>query len=96
MLKWGGKVTWGIDNVNGEITHPGDYEFQPKLTLKELVEKAGGITPTAFLKRAEVSRVLDDHPAESGRSAFSVSMCSAKISFASCRSNAVAAADRHA
>lgn len=50
--------------ISGLVAHAGDYEFQPNLKVKDLLEKAGGITPTAFLKRIEITRTLNDRPAE--------------------------------
>jgi len=50
--------------INGLVAHAGDYEFQPNLKIRELIEKAGGVTSSAFLKRVEITRTLNDRPAE--------------------------------
>jgi polysaccharide export outer membrane protein len=50
--------------ISGFVLHSGDYEFQPDLKIKDLLERAGGVTPSAFLKRVEITRTLHDRPAE--------------------------------
>lgn len=42
--------------LEGEFVHAGLYTVQPGETLRELVERAGGITPNAYLFGAEFTR----------------------------------------
>lgn len=44
-------------NIQGEVRRPGNYDYVDKLTLKDLVLQAGGLTDAAF-KRVEVARML--------------------------------------
>lgn len=47
-------------SVIGEVYRPGDYELHDNMTLKELIEKAEGVTPEAFLSRGLLVRIFDD------------------------------------
>ncbi|PVW15771.1 SLBB domain-containing protein [Marixanthomonas spongiae] len=38
-------------SIEGAVYRPGNYEFTPGLTVKELIAKAAGVTESAFLKR---------------------------------------------
>jgi protein involved in polysaccharide export with SLBB domain len=42
--------------VEGEVEHAGIYSAQPGETLRHLVERAGGLTPDAYLFGAELTR----------------------------------------
>jgi polysaccharide export outer membrane protein len=42
------------------VLKPGLYEYQPGLRLRELVERAGGLKPEAYLGRAQVTRTSAD------------------------------------
>jgi protein involved in polysaccharide export with SLBB domain len=42
--------------LDGEIAHAGIYTVQPGETLRHLVERAGGITPNAYLYGSEFTR----------------------------------------
>jgi protein involved in polysaccharide export with SLBB domain len=42
--------------VEGEVEHAGIYSAQPGETLRHLVERAGGLTPNAYLFGAELTR----------------------------------------
>jgi protein involved in polysaccharide export with SLBB domain len=42
--------------LDGEIAHAGIYTVQPGETLRQLVERAGGITPNAYLFGSEFTR----------------------------------------
>jgi len=57
--------------ITGEVYRPGDYEFKEGMTLKNLLEKANGITDEAFLNRGVLVRFHDDTDKEN--IAFSVS-----------------------
>ena len=47
-------------SIKGEVYRPGDYELLENMTLKQLIEKAEGITPEAFLSRGLLVRTYDD------------------------------------
>jgi protein involved in polysaccharide export with SLBB domain len=42
--------------LEGEVVHAGIYSVQPGETLRQLVERAGGVTPNAYLFGAEFTR----------------------------------------
>ena len=46
-------------NINGAIRVAGDYELTPGLTLKGLIEKAGGVRENAYLTRGYINRIDD-------------------------------------
>lgn len=46
-------------NIQGAIRVPGDYELTQQLTLKGLIEKAGGVKENAYLDRGYINRVDD-------------------------------------
>ncbi|MEM0967769.1 MAG: SLBB domain-containing protein, partial [Verrucomicrobiota bacterium] len=45
-----------VVRIEGEVARPGDYEYRPGLTLKDLVERADGLTIEAYLPQAFISR----------------------------------------
>ncbi len=45
--------------VNGEVQRPGNYAYQPGLTLEKTIALAGGFTGRASRKRVKVSRDID-------------------------------------
>jgi len=45
--------------VNGEVQSPGNYPYQPGLTLEKTIALAGGFTGRASKKRVKVSRDVD-------------------------------------
>lgn len=45
--------------VNGEVQRPGDYPFQPGLTVEKTIALAGGFSARASKKRIKVSREID-------------------------------------
>ena len=47
-------------NIDGAILHPGNYELTETLSLKELIEKAGGLREDAYLERGIISRQNED------------------------------------
>lgn len=47
-------------SITGAIFRPGEYELQPGLTLKNLINKAEGLKEDAFLNRAYITRLLPD------------------------------------
>ena len=47
-------------NISGAVFRPGDYEIGEDMTLKELIEKAGGVMEDAFLQRGVISRLNAD------------------------------------
>lgn len=68
ILKGGDKITINkiIDkylnriSIGGAVYRPGNYEFKEKLTAKDLINKADGITKEAFLERAILTRTHDE------------------------------------
>jgi protein involved in polysaccharide export with SLBB domain len=46
--------------VSGSVLRPGQYELTPELTIKSLIEKAGGLTRDAYTKRISVFRYLNN------------------------------------
>lgn len=46
--------------ISGAVYRPGDYEWSPGLTLKQLILKADSIMPDAFLKRGIITRYNTD------------------------------------
>ncbi|MEO6819557.1 MAG: SLBB domain-containing protein [Ginsengibacter sp.] len=42
--------------ISGSVLRPGPYQFIPGMTVKQLLEKSGGITVDAFTKRASIFR----------------------------------------
>lgn len=51
-------------SIAGNVQRPGDYELKFGMKLKDLVDEAEGITPGAYLDRAELSRFRDDKTRE--------------------------------
>jgi protein involved in polysaccharide export with SLBB domain len=47
-------------SIYGSVFRPGDYEMEPDMTLKQLIEKAGGVKEDAFLQRGVISRLNAD------------------------------------
>lgn len=45
--------------IEGAVYRPGQYEFTPELTLKELIEKAAGVQEFAFLEKGLIYRTED-------------------------------------
>ncbi len=43
--------------VKGAVMRPGEYELSKNLTLKELLEKAGGVKEDVYTKRGSISRL---------------------------------------
>jgi protein involved in polysaccharide export with SLBB domain len=58
-------------SLEGEVYRPGNYELLENMTLKDLIEKAEGVTPEAFLSRGLLVRAFDD--ANKENIAFSIS-----------------------
>jgi protein involved in polysaccharide export with SLBB domain len=46
----------GFGRLEGEFMHSGVYQAQPGETLRQLVARAGGLTPAAYLFGAEFTR----------------------------------------
>tara|TARA_R110002072_G_scaffold90476_2_gene202315 strand:+ start:9200 stop:11623 length:2424 start_codon:yes stop_codon:yes gene_type:complete len=47
-------------SIKGEVYRPGDFELLENMTLKDLIIKAEGVTPEAFLNRGKLVRVFDE------------------------------------
>ncbi|TKC00451.1 SLBB domain-containing protein [Pedobacter cryophilus] len=50
--------------LNGAVFRPGEYELEPGLTLKKLIERAEGLKEDAFRNRAFITRLLPDNQTE--------------------------------
>ena len=46
--------------ISGSVLRPGPYELTPGMTVKALVEKAGGLTADAFTERASIFRYFNN------------------------------------
>ena len=47
-------------SISGSVFRPGEYELEPGLTLKTLIQKAEGVQEDAFLSRAYITRLMPD------------------------------------
>ncbi|MCP4725040.1 MAG: hypothetical protein GY863_08395, partial [bacterium] len=54
------EVEQGYVNVEGSVRRPGTYMYQPGMNLNELLERAQGVMPFAFLERGEIIRTNPD------------------------------------
>lgn len=52
-------------SIRGAVYRPGDYELKPGMQLSELMAKAGGIKPDAFMGRGIIARLKEDQTAAS-------------------------------
>jgi len=50
---------WESVSVNGDVRHPGNYQWRPGLKLKEIIEQAQ-LLPTADTSKAEIVRLTSD------------------------------------
>ena len=46
--------------ISGAVLRPGPYELTPGITLKSLIEKAGGLTHVAYTKRISIFRYFQN------------------------------------
>ncbi|NUN68363.1 MAG: SLBB domain-containing protein [Bacteroidetes bacterium] len=46
--------------VEGDVRRPGDYQIDRIKTVKDLIDAAEGLWPTAYMKRAELTRTFPD------------------------------------
>ncbi len=46
--------------INGSVFRPGQYELEPGLTVKNLINRAEGLKEDAFTNRAYITRLTDD------------------------------------
>ena len=51
-------------SLAGEVYRPGNFELTPKMTLKDVIQKADGVTKDAFLPRGLLVRTYDDFTKE--------------------------------
>ncbi len=62
------KNTKRVDNtltIEGAVFSPGVFEYTDGSSLKELIDRAGGLTENAFLSRGVITRLKDDYTLES-------------------------------
>jgi len=57
-------VRYNFVSITGNILRPGDYELKAGMRLKDMIDKAGGMLPGTYLKRAEISRFRGDKTRE--------------------------------
>lgn len=50
--------------ISGAVFRPGAFELEPGLTLRQLIEKADGLTEDAFLPRGYIQRLKADNTQE--------------------------------
>jgi protein involved in polysaccharide export with SLBB domain len=50
--------------ISGAVFREGEYELTPSLTVKDLILKADGVKPSAFMERGEIIRELPDQSME--------------------------------
>ncbi|HMO61091.1 MAG TPA: SLBB domain-containing protein [Ferruginibacter sp.] len=58
-----GKILDRYENlltIKGAVMRPGEYELTSNLTLKQLIEKAGGVKEDVYTKRGSISRLNTD------------------------------------
>jgi protein involved in polysaccharide export with SLBB domain len=58
-----GKISERYENIlaiKGAVMRPGEYELTENLTLKALIEKAGGVKEDVYTKRGSISRLNPD------------------------------------
>ncbi|MEO8861493.1 MAG: SLBB domain-containing protein [Ginsengibacter sp.] len=46
--------------ISGSVLRPGPYELSPDLTVKDLIEKAGGLKADAYTKRVSIFRYFNN------------------------------------
>ncbi len=51
-------------DIEGDVKHPGRYQFDKVTTVKDLIAAADGLWPTAFLTRADLIRTYPDQHLE--------------------------------
>jgi protein involved in polysaccharide export with SLBB domain len=47
--------------ISGAVMRPGAFELKPGLTLKDLIEKAGGVKEDVYSKRGSINRLNNDN-----------------------------------
>ncbi len=52
-----GDLVWGWVQVDGHVKQPGRYQYNQGLTVRELVEQAGGAWPDVLLQVAVIDRI---------------------------------------
>lgn len=61
-------------DIQGEVRFPGTYPYSANMSLNELVAAAGGLTESAYLDEAEVSRFMTDGTSTAERITFTLSL----------------------
>lgn len=49
-----------VVEIDGEVLRPGQFEFRPGMTVRDLIELAGGLTVDAYLPQALLSRQMGE------------------------------------
>lgn len=66
------EVANSLITIEGEVRYPGTYPYSSNMSVSELVAAAGGLTESAYLKQAEVSRFVTDTVSEAERTTFEI------------------------
>ncbi len=61
-------------DIQGEVRFPGTYPYSANMSLNELVAAAGGLTESAYLDEAEISRFMTDGTSTAERITFTLSL----------------------
>jgi protein involved in polysaccharide export with SLBB domain len=59
-----GKISDRYENrlkLRGAVMRPGDYALTPNLTLKDLIERAGGVKGDVYTRRGSINRLNDNN-----------------------------------
>lgn len=57
-------IRYNFVSITGNILRPGDYELKQDMRIRDLIDKAGGILPGTYIKRAEIARFRSDQTRE--------------------------------
>ncbi len=58
------EVRQNVVTISGAVSRPGGYDLGDFLTLGDLIKKADGLLGSAYLKRADVTRIRSDYSEE--------------------------------
>lgn len=65
-------------DIQGEVRFPGTYPYSADMNVNELISAAGGLTESAYLDEAEVSRFKTDGTSTAERITFTLSLNDAR------------------
>ena len=67
-------VANNLIDIQGEVRFPGTYPYSAGMSVNELILAAGGLTESAYLDEAEVSRFMTDGTSKAERISFTLSL----------------------